>query len=57
MSSKLDVIPALGQRLRLGAEDQVLRGADAGAERDVLLDRAPARPSPFGRLVRTRRSA
>ena len=42
-----DVIAALGQRARLGAEHQVLRRAHAGAEGDELLHRV-------GRLLRLR---
>src|SRR5436190_16318367 len=34
-----DVVAAVGERARLAAENQVLRGAHAGAERRPLLDR------------------
>ena len=44
-----DVIAAAGQRARLAAEHQVLRRADAGAERHPLLDEVLGVAVFFGR--------
>ena len=58
---EVDVIAAAGDRERLGAENEVLRGADAGAERRPLLDLLrrrrrlrPARPHQAQRVAHHR---
>ena len=51
------VVAAARERARLAAEHEVLRRADAGAERDPLLHEVRRRPSAFGRLARTMSSA
>ena len=52
-----DVVAAAGQGQGAGAEDQVDRGARAGAEGHVARDVAAGRSRPGRRVAPTRRTA